>query len=224
MVSVTTTTSPPPLGIFKKRKRDDNNNLGKENSVRIAQTWKSNLLDPQHDLRHQSTPISSLSAYILDAKPRRSSFSTQKLIGNKRHRSTSSTTLALTTTSLPNTPFASPLLNTSPTFQSPNSAGHRPPTRCHICSRPQGITLQITECPICEKGMCQVCTRNCISCELERCSKCCIEESYSYKDMLINRGEEGEPVCLVCLAEYKPDDSSAGSPCNDETDMVQNGH
>ena len=178
MVSVTS-TSPSLLGTPKKRKRDDL--CGKENALRITPTSNLNILD-HHDQdapRYSSTHISSIhNINKIDAKPRQPSFSTK--LNTKRRRSTPITTLALSTTSLPNTSFASPHLVASPTFYSPTSAG-RPtqPTRCHICFRAQGITLTIRECGVCEKGMCQVCTRKCIVCEEERCSRCCIEEYFS---------------------------------------------
>jgi len=107
-------------------------------------------------------------------KPRRTSVEQIKL-SNKRRRSSEIHLPALTTTSLPNTPFASPHLVTSPTF-STTSTGQPPPTRCHVCFRAQGLTLRRNECPVCEKVMCKVCTRQCVACEQERCSKCCVEE------------------------------------------------
>ena len=122
-------------------------------------------------------------------KPRRTSVEQIKL-DNKRRRSSDIQIPALTTTSLPNTPFASPHLATSPTF-STASAGHPPPTRCHVCFRAQGLTLRISECPVCEKGMCQVCTRQCIVCEQERCSKCCVEEYHH------------SVLCADCCVEAK---------------------
>jgi hypothetical protein len=39
---------------------------------------------------------------------------------------------------------------------------------------------------------------------------------------LMSRGEEGDPVCLVCLAEYKPDDDYSGGESGQE--MLQNGN
>src|SRR5271154_2633628 len=158
----------------------------------------------------------------LDAKPLWTSFpNPQPKLNIKKRRSTPSTTItpALTTTFLPNTPFASPYLNTSPTF--PPSTAHN---RCHICFRSQGITNLITECGICEKGMCQVCTRKCIVCEEERCSRCCVEESPSLATFrLMSRGENGA-VCSVCLAEYKPSDDSGGGRSDDGIEMEKNGH
>jgi hypothetical protein len=83
--------------------------------------------------------------------------------------------------------------------------------------------LRISKCVICEKGMCQVCTRECIVCEEERCSRCCVEESGLWRYALIGRGEDGDPVCVVCRVENKlgDDDTSEGS--DDETEMAQNG-
>ena len=174
MVSVTT-TSPSSPGTPKKRKREDV--YGKENALRIPSTWDLNILDnnEQYSPRYPSTGFSSVdNINKIDAKPRRPSFSTK--LNTKRRRSTPVTTPALSTTSLSNTPFASHHLVASPTFHSPNSVGQpTPPTRCHVCFRSQGITLNISECGICEKGMCQVCTRECIVCEEERCSRCCVE-------------------------------------------------
>ena len=82
--------------------------------------------------------------------------------------------------------------------------------------------MNICECGICEKGMCQVCTRQCIVCEEERCSRCC-DEMYSLNRsiVLMSRGEERDPVCLVCLTEYKPDGDYSDGESGQE--MVQNG-
>jgi len=94
-----------------------------------------------------------------------------KILTGKRRRPSPSAT-ALLTSSLPNTPFASPSVAISDERFAPTRAT---PTRCHICGRSHGITLRVSECEICERGMCQVCTRTCIVCERERCSKCCVE-------------------------------------------------
>ena len=40
----------------------------------------------------------------------------------------------------------------------------------------------------------------------------------------MSRGEEGDPVCLVCLAECKPSDDSGGGRSDDGIEMEQNGH
>jgi hypothetical protein len=66
--------------------------------------------------------------------------------------------------------------------------------------------------------MCQVCTRRCIICDEERCSKCGVEE-YVYYGLSDCRGEDGDPVCLACLAENKAGDSGL----SDSTEMVQHG-
>lgn len=138
-------------------------------------------LHPHGNYTHKtnnSTQVLSLHQFVFNTsvavKPRQTSVEQIKL-SNKRRRSSEILLPALTTTSLPNTPFAPPHLATSPTF-STASTGHPHPTRCHVCFRAQGLTLRISECPVCEKGMCQVCTRQCIVCEQERCSKCCVEE------------------------------------------------
>ena len=219
MVSVTTHSSPNTL---KKRKRDDLViGFGKENAPRISSpstSWK-----PTHQDQRTSHPSSIFNTSI-DVKPRRTSVEQIKL-SNKRRRAGEGHLPALTTTSLPNTPFASPHLATSPTF-STFSAGRAPPTRCHVCFRAQGVTLRISECPVCEKGMCQVCTRRCIVCEEERCSKCCVEEFSpgGRSRLTLCRGEEGDPICMVCLAEMSNDNNGHGGDDVDGTEMVQNGN
>jgi hypothetical protein len=40
-------------------------------------------------------------------------------------------------------------------------------------------------------------------CEEKRCSKCCIEEFYPPEMGLMNRGEDGDTVCILCLMEEK---------------------
>jgi hypothetical protein len=141
------------------------------------------------------TPCLLLKVLILDGKSRRTSLSTQKVTSNKRRRSISSTQPGLPSTSLPNIPFTI----SSPTFPGSNSSGSYLPTRCHICLRPQGISPNISDCTLCGKRMCQVCTRECIICEENRCSKCCIEEFYLSRMILMNRGEDGDTVCILCL-------------------------
>ena len=219
MVSVTTHS---PRSTLKKRKRDDLViGFGKENTPRISSpstSWK-----PPH--QDQSTShLSSIFNTCIDVKPRRTSVEQIKL-SNKRRRAGEGHLPALTTTSLPNTPFASPHLVTSPTF-STFSAGRAPPTRCHVCFRAQGLTLRISECPVCEKGMCQVCTRRCIVCEEERCSKCCVEEFHHplWSGLMLCRGEEGDPICMACLAEMSNDNNDDGEDDVDGTEMVQNGN
>jgi len=214
MVSVTTHSSPNTL---KKRKRDDLAILsGKENTPRISSPSTSK--PPHQD--HSTSLLPTILTTRLDVKSRRTSVEQIKLT-NKRRRSNETHLPALTTTSLPNTPFASPHLASSPTF-STFSAGHVPPTRCHVCFRAQGVTLRISECPVCEKGMCQVCTRQCMVCDEERCSKCCVEELSPWRmRLMLCRGEEGDPICMVCLAEMANDNGGGGDDANG-TQMVQN--
>jgi hypothetical protein len=64
--------------------------------------------------------------------------------------------------------------------------------------------------------MCQVCTRLCTICDRERCSKCCVEEFVpptlafdKRTGLLICRGEEGDPVCLICLEDKNDDDRAS---------------
>jgi hypothetical protein len=119
----------------------------------------------------------------LATKPRRQSLEKPT---PKKHKSTSSsssasassssTPQALTSTSLPNTPFQSPQTTTFPTFPSTLRSAGPKPLRCHICHRAEGVSLRVSECGLCERGMCQVCTRVCVACDRERCSKCCVEE------------------------------------------------
>ena len=68
-----------------------------------------------------------------------------------------------------------------------------------------------------------MCTRKCIVCEEERCSRCCVEEFPPLQEFKADvvRGEERDPVCLVCLAEYKPDDDYSSGESGHE--MLQNG-
>lgn len=101
---------------------------------------------------------------------------TPKKLKSTSSSSSSSTPQALTSTSLPNTPYQSPQTTTFPTFPSALRATGPKPLRCHICHRAEGVSLRVSECGVCERGMCQVCTRICVICERERCSKCCIEE------------------------------------------------
>jgi len=76
--------------------------------------------------------------------------------------------------------------------------------------------LRIGQCEICEKGMCQVCTRQCILCDQLRCSKCCLETYLLHRyDDADGSGEDREPVCLECIAELKKQE-------NQENEMEQN--
>ena len=60
-------------------------------------------------------------------------------------------------------------------------------------------------------------------CEEERCSTCCVEVySLIRRNGLMSRGEDRDPVCLVCLAKYKPDDDYSSGESGQE--MVQNGN
>ena len=83
--------------------------------------------------------------------------------------------------------------------------------------------MRISKCGICGKGMCQICTRECIVCEEQRCSKCCVEESDLRRYKLIYRGEDGDPVCTVCRVENQLDDNDTSEGSDDETEMLQNG-
>ena len=164
MVSVTMTS--PQLGTVKKRKRDET--TGKENTLRIKPV--TILTDYLQDQR-----LSSSYAFIriltrIDMKSRLASSITSEV--NSKRRKSKAVTPVLTAASVPN----SPLVPASPVSETPKSAGYQSSSRCHICFRSQGITLKIYECPLCEKGMCQICTRTCTLCEEERCSKCCVEE------------------------------------------------
>jgi hypothetical protein len=78
--------------------------------------------------------------------------------------------------------------------------------------------FKISECGICDKGVCQVCTRQCIICDQLRCSKCCIETYLLYSTGNNNRGGDREPVCLECIAELKRRDEH-----DTESEMEQNG-
>jgi hypothetical protein len=199
MVSVS--TSSPEADPLKKRKRDDTTN--KFNALRIStENNQGNNLEPSYPRLSSSDKISHLIA-----EKKRSLH--QK---TKRRRSHSSSNVTLTTTSLPNTPYASPEVYPS-AFRSPEPPSR--PTRCHVCLRAPGPTFQITKCEICDKGMCQVCTRHCIVCDQPRCSKCCIETYSPLQEAVVDyRGEDKEPVCLECVAQLKK---------QDENEMEQNG-
>ena len=163
MVSVT--TSVPEVDHLKKRKRDDTPT--KPNNHRIPTEWLPENIDTSIRILPPALTILPLT---IDGKKR--SFSAQK---TKRRRSSASSNVPLvTSTSLPNTPYASPQVYSPATFRSPGVASGKP-NRCHVCLRAAGPTFQISQCDICEKGMCQVCTRECIVCDQLRCSKCCIE-------------------------------------------------
>lgn len=51
-------------------------------------------------------------------------------------------------------------------------------------------------------------------CEQERCSKCCVEEFVPQEGGecadVVCRGEDGDPICMACLAEMTNDSDGGG--------------
>jgi hypothetical protein len=181
-----------PSPLLKKRKREEAV-FGKENAVLLGPAFEADATT-----KYASTACVLLALIVDISKLKRASLLSLKTPAKKHRRPTPSPP-SLTTA--PNTPAQVP----SP---SPNKSIIH--TRCHVCSRARGFSLDITQCPLCRKGVCQVCRRQCAGCQEERCYHCCVEMYFS-GDMADGRGDERDPVCLLCLSAMRTDDISRTS-------------